>query len=368
MMSSGEWRGVPRGDTPPWRFEGASGRERTIVVLLLERLCEREGKVLQWRSLGRLAPDGMDRLDIERLVEGLVARAWLQVKERRNQLGDVEPYQLRVVPGKGDALGRLVERWSGNGLPRAARAERLVAVLRELMEHEDALPVPARALVQQAFGDTKAVRVRDFRTDIERALETPLEDLVRDHTAAVLTAGPLSYRFRDRPVDARASFPWLAIPDPVLQELEDLRIDATELITVENLTAFEALAHDGLAGRAVVVFTSGFLGRAQRHWVTQLVRHPAIRSVRHWGDLDPGGLLIYRTLQRLIAASDAHVTLQPWRMDPSLLDHPLTAPLTPRDRQRLRAYVADPGNPLLPLAHAILSSNRKLEQEALLLA
>lgn len=368
MGSSGQWRSAPADGAAGWRAGEASEAERTTVTRLLDRLSEREGRILQWRSLARLAPAGMDRLDVERLVEGLVARGWLQVKERRDPRGNAEPYLLRATPGMVGDLRRQVERLLGQARsPAEGRADRLIAALQTLMARDDALPVPARALVQLAFGDTKAVRVRDFRADIEHAFETPLEDLVRDHAAAVLTAGPLSYTFRGRPVDARASFPWLAIPEPVLVELADLRIDATEVVTVENLTAFEALVHDGLADRAVVVFTSGFLGRAQRRWVTQLVRHPAIRAVRHWGDLDPGGLMIYRTLQRLIAGANPAVPLRPWRMDPPLLDHPLAIPLTPHDQHRLQAYLTDPGTPLRPVARAMLESDRKLEQEALLL-
>ena len=368
MATSGRWRSAPADGATAWRAAEAPESERAAVVRLLDRLSEREGKTLQWRSLARLAPAGMDRLDVERLVEGLVARGWVQVKERRDPRGNVEPYLVRATPGMVSDLRGRVERLLGPpGSPSASRADRLIAALQTLMAREDALPVPARALVQLAFGDTKAVRVRDFRADIEHAFETPLEDLVRDHAAAVLTAGPLSYTFRGRPVDARASFPWLAIPEPVLAELDDLRIDAAEVVTVENLTAFEALVHDGLAERAVVVFTSGFLGRAQRRWMTHLVRHPAIRAVRHWGDLDPGGLLIYRTLQRLISRLVPAVPLRPWRMDPALLDHPLAVPLTPHDRHRLFAYLTDSGAPLRALARAMVESDHKLEQEALLL-
>lgn len=368
MASSGQWRGAPSGGVSGWRAGEAPESERAAIARLLDRLCEREGKTLQWRSLARLAPSGMDQLDMERLVEGLVARGWLQVKERRDPRGNVEPYLLRATPGMVADLRQQVECLIGpDRSPGSGRADRLIAALRNLMAREDALPVPARALVQLAFGDTKAVRVRDFRADIEHAFETPLEDLVRDHAASVLTAGPLGYHFRGRPVDARASFPWLAIPEPVLVELDDLRIDAAEVVTVENLTTFEALVHDGLAERAVVVFTSGFLGRAQRRWMTLLARNPAIRAVRHWGDLDPGGLLIYRTLKRLIAGANPAVPLRPWRMDPPLLDHPLAVPLTPHDQHRLHAYLADPSTPLRALARAMLESDHKLEQEALLL-
>ena len=118
---------------------------------------------------------------------------------------------------------------------------------------------------------------------------------------------------------------------------------------------------------AVLVFTSGFLGRAERAWLARVAAVPGVKRVRHWGDLDPGGLLIYRQIRDLLAEAAPAVTLEPYRMDASALLHPAAAPLSERDRERLSAYLAAPDPPLTALAEAMLERGVKLEQEALLL-
>ena len=224
----------------------------------------------------------------------------------------------------------------------------------------------ARTLVQRALGHTKAVRIEDFRAEIEAAFDLPLEDLVRDHTAAVLTVGPFRYRYRGLLVDGRASHPWTAIPEPVLRDLTDLEVEADEVLSIENQTPFETLSFRGEAEGRVLVFTSGFLGRAERRWVELLARHARVRRVLHWGDLDPGGLMIFRNLLGLLARVAPGVELVAHRMGAELLTHPGTQPLTPRDRARLSAYLADPAAPLRDVALAMREGGCKLEQEAVL--
>lgn len=118
----------------------------------------------------------------------------------------------------------------------------------------------------------------------------------------------------------------------------------------------------------MLVYTAGFLGRAERAWCRRLARHDTVKRFRHWGDLDAGGLYIYRDLERLLAQAAPDKKLSPWRMEPELLDHKLAVPLTDRDRARLTAYLKEPSSPLRPLARAMLDRDLKLEQEALLLS
>lgn len=367
---SRRWRSGPLAPAPGSRIRQLSLEEMETARRLVRHLTQEEGRTLRWSTLARYAGRGQDRLDVERTVELLVEAGLLQVKERRDRRGDFEPYLVRLSPGREAAAADAVGFTPEPSLAElhAERARCLVQTLRSLVQQDGALPVPARALVQQALGNTKLVQVADFRAEIEAAFDLPLETLVRDHTAAVLTAGAVRYRFRGRPMDARSSAPWLAILEPVLRELTDLELDAQEVITLENLTPFETLSYEGLADHgAVLVFTSGFMGRAERSWIERLAGHPSIRRFRHWGDIDPGGLLIFRSLYRLVKNIAPEMEVRPWRMDPELLRHPQAVPLTPRDRSRLESYLADSDNPLLPLARAMLDEDRKLEQEVLLL-
>lgn len=97
-----------------------------------------------------------------------------------------------------------------------------------------------------------------------------------------------------------------------------------------------------------------------------LIRTGQVRRIRHWGDIDPGGIAIFRDLAALVVAASPAVRVESWRMEPSALSHAAAVPLTARDRSRLQAWIADPAAPLQDVARAMLASDRKLEQEALL--
>jgi len=360
-MPERRWRTV--------RPEGAvevvlAGTQVEVARKLARRLLD--GKTLRWDSLSRLAPSGGDRVDVERTVAALIEGGLVDVGERRDRAGDFRPYQFRLSEGAEDRLRRLAGDDPRAADLRAGRARRLVDALAVMAGQPGVLPVPARTLVQRALGNTKVVRVSDYRAEIEAAFELPLDSLVRDHAVAVLTTGPFRIRFRDRTIDGMASLPWTAIPEAVLREAQAVEVDADEVLTIENLTPFETLSYRGDTGGRILVFTSGFLGRAERKWLEHLVGSGRIRRVLHWGDIDPGGLAIYRDLADLVARASPAVQVEPWKMEPKLLSHSAAVPLTPRDRERLDNWVADATAPLQDIARSMLLDGKKLEQEALL--
>lgn len=138
-----------------------------------------------------------------------------------------------------------------------------------------------------------------------------------------------------------------------------------ELITVENQTAFESLIYEGQAETAVVVFTAGYLSTVQRNWVAALVG-AGIRRVRHWGDLDPWGLDIFRDLRDRLWTIDPGILVDPWRMGPEPLERADAQELTGEDRTKLDHYLSIEDAPLRETARAMRRLGRKLEQEALL--
>lgn len=351
------------------RPEGAveivlTGRQADIARRLGRRLLA--GTTMRWDSLASMAGEGADRIDVERTAHALIEAGLVEVAERRDRAGDFRPYQLRMAGGAEIRLRELVGDDPRAAEIRANRAQRLIATLGEMAVQPGALPVPARTLVQRALGGTKVVRVSDFRTEIEEAFELPLDALVRDHTAAVLTTGPFRIRFQGRLIDGMASVPWTAIPEPVVSGAADIELDAQEILTIENLTPFETLSFRGESQRRVLVFTSGFLGRAERRWLELLIRNGRVCRVLHWGDIDPGGLAIFRNLAALVEGASGKVRVETWRMEAADLSNPAAVRLTPRDRARLQEWIADPKAPLQELAHAMLAVDRKLEQEALL--
>lgn len=360
-MPSEGWSSAPS----PVPFDEATARLTPSQSALIERLTRRliDLRPMRWATLGTFAKRGLDRVDVERTVTALFDAGWIKLHHRRGRAGDLSPSQLRLAEWAVEPASELL------GAPSPSQREQTLATLLAALERLrgiDGPPVHERVLVRQLFGQTKSVRLRDHRAELERSLGVPLETLVRFHVDIVLTAGPVRYRYRGVPVDLRGSAPWAAVTEPVAAAVTDLVIDGVdELVCVENQTVFESLLYEGLADRAVVMFTSGYLGTVQRDWVAQLVG-AGIRRVRHWGDLDPWGLDIYRHLEAFVHARDPSVTVEPWRMEPDPLERPDAQRLTPEDWVALHRYLARVDVPLRETAQAMKRLGRKLEQEALL--
>ncbi len=293
----------------------------------------------------------------------LYRAGWIELHYRRGPAGDRSPTQLRLNEAVVDEASSVVGAQSPS--QRTQTLDTLIASL-EALRSAGGAPIPERVLVRRFFGQTKIVRIRDYRSELESHLGLALEQLVRFHVDVVLTAGPVRYRYGGVVVDLRGSAPWAAITEPVAAALTDLELNGVEeLICIENQTPFESLIYEGLAERAVLVFTSGYLGTVQRDWIAKLIG-AGIRRVRHWGDLDPWGLDIYRNLASFVLCVDAEVRVEPWRMEPSPLERPDTQKLTTEDWIALHRYLKRADAPLKETAEAMKRLGVKLEQEALL--
>lgn len=334
-----------------------------IARRLMKRLVD--SRPMRWRTLRSFAPRGGDVVQVEQVVDSLFRAGWVALCHRRDKRGNRQPVWLRLAEhAPAEVWDFVPDPPSSEG---TARLDRLLAALIQLRDSESGhAPVPERVIVCRLFGRTKAMRIRDHRSYLESALGVPLERLVRFHVHPVYTTGPFCYRFRGFTVDARSSWPWLAITEYVARELSQLKVrDTDEVICVENQTAFESLIYEGVAETAVLVFTSGYPGGPQWTWLQRLILDGGIRRVRHWGDLDPHGLSIYRDVQRIVCAIDPAVEVQPWRMDGAALEHS-EAELERPDWLELQRYLSDEDAPLRDLALAMKKRGRKLEQEALL--
>lgn len=224
--------------------------------------------------------------------------------------------------------------------------------------------VPRERLLSTTIaGASKAIRVGDYREELEEALGLPLDEVVRKGSDAAIVAGPIRFRVNGIVTDARGVPPWLALPIETIDAMEALSVEADRLVTIENLTAFEEDVRRGLPPRTIALYVGGFAGRVERRMLDRLVA-AGIRRVDHWSDLDVGGLRILRQIRSLVPVD---VEVRPFRMDHELLGQLPTQPLTEHDRAALRAWLADEDAPDRDLAEALLATGRKAEQEGWLL-
>ncbi len=353
------------GPDMPVGFEAATSTLSPAQAELTERLLKRliDLRPMRWKTLRSFAKRGLDLIDVEATVEALHQAGWVEIRRKRDRTGTLEATQLRLAEHAVDEASRFLGECTPS--EKEQLLARLVEGLRELKEAGGA-PTPERVFVRRLLGQTKSVRLRDHRKVFERAVGCRLEELVRFHVDVVLTAGPVRYRFQGIDVDLRGSAPWAAVTEPVSAGLTDVVVEGTaELITVENQTVFESLIYEGRPGASVVVFTAGYLGTVQRNWIAALVG-AGVRRVRHWGDLDPWGLDIFRDLRDWMGSVDPDVVVEPWRMGPEPLERPDTQKLSSEDWVKLHRYLATEGVPLRGTAEAMRRLGRKLEQEALL--
>ncbi|MFU8802846.1 MAG: Wadjet anti-phage system protein JetD domain-containing protein [Bradymonadaceae bacterium] len=338
----------------------------------------------RWSSAGRAAGAGVDQVTAEAMLWALVDAGLVKVRERRNRRGDWEPYQWTLTPA-GEAAAILKETPVGVDVegylstPDPAHHEVLQSI-RVWLEGVDADPsdmltrivvalgrefrrgrFPRARLISVVVGGyTKAVRIADYKERLEKALRIPLDHLVRLHGRSVLAHGPFQFRIAGIDVDARFSTPWIALTPETLARMEDLELDARRILSIENLVAFEETVLQGLDEfdeDTIVVFTSGFPGTLERDFLLRLLSSGA-DEVLHWGDLDLGGLRIFRHLQEILP-----VSVRPFRMEPRLLDELVGIPLNDSERAGLVAWLEDEGAPLKELAGAMLEADRKVEQE-----
>ncbi|MFO0750333.1 MAG: DUF2220 family protein [Myxococcota bacterium] len=350
------------------------GADRLLVQAL--------GREKAWARAGRAAGRGKDQVDAEALLWGLVDAGLVRVRERLTRRGTWQPYRWALTEAGERQVRRalaaagavdVVAYLAGEDPPGHALLERMRGWLEAHAASADATAVGlviaigkelragrvprGRLLAIELGGHSKAVRVEDHREVLEAVLGGPLEWVVRLHGMAALAYGPFRFTVRGRAIDGGWSVPWLALTQETLAAMTDLELDARELLTVENLVAFEEEVRRGLEPGVVAVFVGGFPAGIVRDLLMRLCA-AGIARVRHWGDLDLGGLRILRHLADILP-----VPVAPYRMQPELLDVLPTRPLTARDRAGLEAWLTDPAAPARDLAAAMLARGVKAEQE-----
>lgn len=364
-----ERRIVPEGQKRRWILGPGPVTEPPEEAIPLLKAAR--GRTCRWASAGTAAGRGLDQVHAEHLLWELVDAGLVTVGQRRDPRGDWESYQYRLTeegeravqddtsladieaylaqpdPPEHPVLQGvrvwLADNWRPEWLP-----VRLVLAIGEEIR---AGRVPRKRLLSLCVGGhTKSVRLEDHRAPLEEALGFPLEEVVRFHGRAVYAWGPFSFRIGANLIDGRFSVPWLALTPETIASMEELRLEADRLLTVENLVPFEEEIRQGLPERTLAVWTGGFPSLLERDLLIRFVG-AGIERVDHWGDLDVGGIRILEHLRRILPCP-----VHAFRMEPELLDRLPTQPLTPRDRAAL-------GSMTDPLALAMLVRGVKAEQE-----
>lgn len=131
------------------------------------------------------------------------------------------------------------------------------------------------------------------------------------------------------------------------------------VLTIENYTSFLRHARECNGSRkGLILYTAGFPARSHLRQITRLCRE-AGTACYHWGDIDPGGVRIFRHIEKALKAEG--VQLQPHLMDAAILAQYGVAatgksPLPPHDGS---------GSAIEHLWCALRETGLVLEQESL---
>ena len=125
----------------------------------------------------------------------------------------------------------------------------------------------------------------------------------------VLIHGPLDLTDGRKTITADIQ-PYIGLPAAFLAEFNFIR-PAQYVLSIENLSSFNEYTeniHDG----GVVIYTGGFPTRSLQAFY-QYLTSMANAPVYHWGDTDPHGFLLLKTMQE-VAGDIARISVMPHLM------------------------------------------------------
>ena len=146
--------------------------------------------------------------------------------------------------------------------------------------------------------------------------------------------------------------------DQAIKELEVVRIYATKLITIENLTTF----YDFEDRNAIIIYLGGFHNKIRKLLLQKIYKTNPRLICYHWGDIDAGGFYIFNHL-----VNDTAIPFMPMNMGMDELKKykSLCKPLTDNDVHRLSIQKEEASLSILyPVIDYMIKNNSKLEQEA----
>ncbi len=238
----------------------------------------------------------------------------------------------------------------------------LAALLEHVAQNED---VPAESFAAHVLGRAKAF-TRPRREAVTRLLGVGLAELkLVEREPEARFFGAVSWTIGSARSDARASDSWIGLPRSAIADAT-LTITCPQLLVVENLTVFEALARafrEGDSPAFVGLWGAGYLSSAKETFIRRAVEN-GIEEVGICADLDADGVLLAQDIHDVASSCGARAV--PVAMDATL--HRQARRHYPLAESRLQLLAArDALDPSFQgLAQEILRGGTGVEQETFL--
>ena len=220
-----------------------------------------------------------------------------------------------------------------------------------------------RKFSEKVLGDTKKLEkyknkiyhiIKDFYDDSIENIDDAFELFyIRKNPAYVYLKGSAILQINEQIIDLNEMNHYFVLPSSCIKDLKIKRMDARQVMTVENLTSF----HDISLKDTFFVFTNGFHNHVIEAFLECVYDFLGERvSYLHFGDIDAGGFHIYESLIK-----KTQIPFQTYKMNVNMLKKykAYTKPLTDNDRKRLLSF-KDRHQDVIDY---MLKHNVKLEQE-----
>lgn len=220
-----------------------------------------------------------------------------------------------------------------------------------------------RKFSEKVLGDTKKLEkyknkiyhiIKDFYDDSIENIDDAFELFyIRKNPAYVYLKGSAILKINEQIIDLNEMNHYFVLPSSCIKDLKIKRMDARQVMTVENLTSF----HDISLKDTFFIFTNGFHNHIIEAFLECVYDFLGERvSYLHFGDIDAGGFHIYESLIK-----KTQIPFQTYKMNVNMLKKykAYTKPLTDNDRKRLLSF-KDRHQEVIDY---MLKHNVKLEQE-----
>lgn len=368
-------RGTPRLPTEQRRESAGATRivRSDTNTLVVKTLLTNGTDDVPWPGIrSKLTQKGLTDQEMSAALDELTRTGWIAIIAkrkgldwdiRRARLLDRAALEEHVQPGHRARVDAAI-RTTLEALPNTPAADMLRTHLEagapgwdektitwagRLVRHA----ASGRSVLLRQFSATWSLskEFEDHEARIERILG-PISELgIIDSASLLFIAGKGNLTWPNKTINVDTEIGILGLERHVLTALT--RVDATEVIFVENKTVFEAIAKNivpELTG-LLCIYTGGNVGPTIRH-VASVTRCPILV----WSDLDPEGV---RIMRQIYDASGK--TARAYRMTPEEL-----APSTDKlDEVRLKTLDEElaRGGPLQDLLEAIKKTGHWREQE-----
>ena len=181
------------------------------------------------------------------------------------------------------------------------------------------------------------------------------EHLICANPGYIYVKGTAEFRMADGGVHRTEEGLPVAFSTAFMKEVRSVHVQATRVITVENLTSFHRFDQKGF----FVVYLSGYHSSRITRFLHR-IEAPENHEWLHFGDLDPDGFLILKNLCRKTG-----MEFRAWQMSADILRRfrGYTRPLTEQDRAKAEKMLKEGYYP--EEMRLMLEEGIKLEQEAI---